>query len=232
MSGTQLERLNPVPLLHHRVHEQLESLIVSRSIPHGARIVESDLAEQLGVSRGPVREALQLLARDGFVDIRPRQGSFVHVPTKKEVADFFDVRRALEVASAGLAAERMKPEDSERLRDSVRVAKAMLAQGDDPSAHRERVQMHAEIARIADNPLLEQMLATIRRRSDWYSPPFDPVMRHDAWIQHQQIADAIIAHDSAAAMELMGKHVDDSRDHFYASISDDAFRSDSAPATG
>jgi DNA-binding GntR family transcriptional regulator len=92
--------------------------------------------------------------------------------------------------------------------------------------------MHAEIARIADNPLLEQMLATIRRRSDWYSPPFDPVMRHDAWIQHQQIADAIIAHDSATAMELMGKHVDDSRDHFYASISDDAFRPDSTPATG
>jgi DNA-binding GntR family transcriptional regulator len=216
--GQQLERLDPVPPLHHRVHEQLEGLIVSRAIPQGARIVESDLAEQMGVSRGPVREALQLLARDGFVDLRPRQGAFVHVPNEKEVADFFDVRRGLEVMSAGLAAERVTDEQAAHLRATLEAGQARLDHGGDPSAYRERVPLHAEIARIADNPLLEQFLANIRRRADWYSPPFDPVMRRDSWAEHVAIIDAIAAHDRPRAEELMGKHIDGSRDHFYASL--------------
>jgi DNA-binding GntR family transcriptional regulator len=216
--GTQLERLDPVPLLHHRVHEQLEALIVSRALPQGARIVESELAEQMGVSRGPVREALQRLARDGFVDLRPRQGAFVHVPTEKEVADFFDVRRGLELTSVALAAQRITAEQATHLRALLKRGNEMLEHGSDPSAYRERVQIHAEIARIADNPLLEQMLANIRRRADWYSPPFDLAMRRDSWHEHESIVEAIIDHDVERAQELMSKHIDGSRDHFYASL--------------
>lgn len=229
--GPQLERLDPVPLLHHRVHEQLEALIVSRSIPPGARIVESDLAQQMGVSRGPVREALQLLARDGFVDLRLRQGSFVHVPTKKEVADFFDVRRALEVASARLAAEKITPEQAHDLQDVLDRGTEMLEHGDDPSKDREHVYLHAAIARVADNPLLEQMLANIRRRSDWYSPPFHPVMRRDSWGQHAAIVAAIAAHDPDRAADLMRDHIDGSRDHFYASLADETPIADVRAAT-
>lgn len=215
-----LERLDPVPLLHHRVHEQLEALIVSRSIPPGSRIVESELAQQMGVSRGPVREALQLLARDGFVDLRPRQGAFVHVPTNKEVADFFDVRRALETASARLAAERISEEQAAELQAVLDRGTAMLEHGDDPSKDRARVHLHAEIARIADNPLLGRMLANIRRRADWYSPPFDPVMRRDSWEQHKEIVAAIRAHAADRAADLMRAHIDGSRDHFLSSVID------------
>jgi DNA-binding GntR family transcriptional regulator len=197
--GPQLERLDPPPLLHHRVHAQLEALIISRSIPPGSRIVESDLAERLGVSRGPVREALQVLARDGFVDLRPRQGAFVHVPTEKEITDFFEVRRVLEVESAALAEQ-------------------ILDAGDDPSADRDRVHMHLEIARISSNPLLEQLLSTLRRRTDWYSPPFDLIRRRESWRRHVEIVDAIAAHDVELASDLMGQHIDASRDQFTASI--------------
>ena len=72
--------------------------------------MESDLAQTLGVSRGPIREALQLLQRDGLIDLRPRQGAFVHLPTLKEIEDFFDIRRALETESARLAARRTTAE--------------------------------------------------------------------------------------------------------------------------
>jgi DNA-binding GntR family transcriptional regulator len=229
VGGPQLERLDPPPLLHHRVHEQLEALIVSRAIPPGSRIVESDLAEQLGVSRGPVREALQVLARDGFVDLRPRQGAFVHVPTAKEIADFFVVRRGLEVESAGLAAQRITPDDVQRLRASLEVAEEILDAGSDPSANRARVHMHAEIARIAENPLLAQLLSTLRRRIDWYSPPFDPLRRRRSWEMHTEIVDAIVARDVALARELMGTHIDASRDQFTASVNADA---SSATASG
>lgn len=207
-----------MPPLHRRVHEQLEALIVTRAIPSGERIVETDLARKLGVSRGPVREALQLLARDGFVDLRPRQGAFVHTPTEKEVSDFYDVRRALEVLSAGLAAQRITDEQAEHLRHTLEAGQDKLNHGDDPSAHRRRVPLHTEIAKIADNPLLTQMLANIRRRADWYSPPFDPVMRRDSWREHVEIVDAIAAHDVDRAAHLMGGHIDGARDHLYASL--------------
>ena len=215
----QLDRLDMAPPLHERVHSQLEALIVSRAMPPGARIVEQDLAEQLGVSRGPIREALKLLARDGFVDLRPRQGTFVHVPTKKEIADFFDVRRSLEVTAAGLAAQRVTPAQAQRLRDLIDVAKGLLAEGKDPSKFRDRAGIHREIHAIADNALLTQLLTNLKRLSEWYSPPFDPVARGDAWHQHIDIVDAIAAGASGRAMAAMAKHVDNSRDHYYAAMS-------------
>lgn len=216
----ELKRLDADPPLFRRVHEQLEALIVGGSIKHGARIVEGELAKRIGVSRGPVREALQMLSLDGFVDLRPRQGAFVHVPTTKEIDDFFKVRRVLEVESAGLAAERIEPQQAQELRRLIDIATEMLESGDDPSTARDRAGMHAKIADIADNPLLSRMLATLRRRSDWYSPPFDPVMRRNAWAQHRELAEAISAHDPERARELMRRHITDSRDHFYASIAD------------
>jgi DNA-binding GntR family transcriptional regulator len=215
-----LKRLDADPPLSSRVHQQLEALIVGRAIKPGARVVEGELARRIGVSRGPVREALQMLSRDGFIDLRPRQGAFVHVPTMKEIDDFFTVRRALEVESAGLAAQCIEPEQARELRHLIDVANEILASGEDPSTNRDRTGMHAKIAEIADNPLLSRMLATLRRRSDWYSPPFDPVMRRNAWSQHRELVDAISAHDSGRARELMSAHVTDSRNHFYASVAD------------
>ena len=143
----------------------------------------------------------------------------MHVPTKKEVADFFDVRRALETASTRLAAERATPEQARELQEVLDQGREMLAHGDDPSKADGRVHLHAMIARIADNPLLEKMLANIRRRADWYSPPFDPVMRRQSWEQHTEIVAAIAAHDVECATDLMRQHIDGSRDHLYASLS-------------
>ncbi len=72
-----IQPLDETPPLRHRIHEQLERLITTGSLAPGTRLVESELAQTLGVSRGPIREALQLLQRDGFIDLRPRQGAFV-----------------------------------------------------------------------------------------------------------------------------------------------------------
>jgi DNA-binding GntR family transcriptional regulator len=213
-----LERLDVDPPLYARVHTRLEALIVGRVLHPGARIAEGDLAERMGVSRGPIREALQILARDGFVDLRPRQGAFVHVPTAKEIADFFNVRRALEVESAALAADRVQPDQAKELYELIDIASAMLESGSDPTAQRDRAGMHAKIAEIAGNPLLARMLSTLGRRSDWYSPPFEVGTRRKAWMQHRDIADAIAAQDRERAVAMMSKHIDGSRDRFYASL--------------
>ena len=99
-----LQRLEGVPPLRDRLRVQIEELIVEGTLAQGTRLVEVDLADRFNVSRGSIREVMQDLARDRFVDARPRLGTFVHTPTPAEIDDFFDILRALESESSRLAA--------------------------------------------------------------------------------------------------------------------------------
>jgi DNA-binding GntR family transcriptional regulator len=207
------QRLEETPPLRERVHDQLESLITSGAFLPGTRLVEGELAANLGVSRGPIREALQLLWRDGLVDLRPRQGAFVHAPDQKEVDDFFDIRRALESESARLAAMKITAEGGAEIRSSLELARQQLEHGDDPSAVGHQVKFHDVITAIADNPVLAQMLGTLGKRTVWYRSPYEPALRRKAWDEHEAIGAAIIGGDSATAMSLMAEHIGHARDH-------------------
>ena len=85
----------PVPL-RQSVYDALIDLIVGGELSPGQHMVETDLAHQLGVSRQPIREALHRMEAEGWVDLRPSQGAFVHVPTDSEVDELLDVRALLE----------------------------------------------------------------------------------------------------------------------------------------
>jgi DNA-binding GntR family transcriptional regulator len=214
----ELRRLDETPPLRDRIYQQLEAMITSGAFTPGSRLVESELAQTLGVSRGPIREALQLLWRDGFVDLRPRQGAFVHVPTRKEIDDFFDIRRALETESARLASLRVTPEMAEDLRASVKLARELLKRGDDPSDVHRRVRLHEALTAAADNPVLAQMLKALDKRAVWYRSPFEPNWRQRSWNEHDAIVDAVIAGDTAAAVAAMAAHIDNAREHLYESV--------------
>lgn len=218
--GETLRRLEETPPLRERVHEQLESLIAAGSLRPGMRLVEGDLAQTLGVSRGPIREALQVLARDGFVDLRPRQGAFVHVPTAKEIDDFYDVRRAIETEAARLAALRITPEAAARLTDVINTAEGLLDRGEDPSSVSDRPSLHVQITIAADNPLLAQMLGTLNRRSTWYMSRFEPRTRRKAWEEHAEIVKAIVSGDGERARRAMADHIQGARLSFLSQAGD------------
>src|SRR5205807_8045731 len=93
----------PVPL-RQSVYDALVDLIVGGELPTGQHLVETDIARQLGVSRQPIREALHRMEAEGWVDLRPSQGAFVHIPTDQEVDELLDVRELLEAETARLAA--------------------------------------------------------------------------------------------------------------------------------
>ncbi|WP_208617141.1 GntR family transcriptional regulator, partial [Streptomyces canus] len=97
----RLERPGP---LRDRVYGALLELITTRALQPGQHLVESELAGHLGVSRQPVREALQRLNTEGWVDLRPAQGAFVHEPTDEEADQLLTVRTLLEAEAARLAA--------------------------------------------------------------------------------------------------------------------------------
>src|SRR5829696_3902617 len=108
------DHIHAVPLREH-VYGRLQELLISRTLAPGDHLVEERLAAQLGVSRGPVREALQRLHRDGWVTLRPRHGAFVNQPTAQQVHEFFEARDVIERTAAQLAAERCTTEDAAAL---------------------------------------------------------------------------------------------------------------------
>src|SRR4051812_42245246 len=91
------------------VTAELRRLILAGVLKPGERLVEDRLAERLGVSRTPVREAIRVLAREGFVEVTPGRGAAVANPPREEAEELFDVRMALEGLTARLAARKVTP---------------------------------------------------------------------------------------------------------------------------
>src|SRR6476646_10902876 len=97
--------------LWQRVYDHLRAEILSGRLGPGAELAEVALAEQLGVSRGPIREAIGRLASEGLVTVRPRRGAVVSSLSKEEFLELYQVREALELMAVKLAVPRLGDED-------------------------------------------------------------------------------------------------------------------------
>src|ERR1700683_1035527 len=138
----------PVPL-RQSVYEALVELIVAGALRPGQHLVESELARQLGVSRQPVREALHRLEAEGWIDLRPSQGAFVHVPTDSEVDELLDVRKLLETETTRRAARLADAEAVARLRAICEEGVVAAAADDVSRAGAAKNAFPAEIAALA-----------------------------------------------------------------------------------
>src|SRR6478672_13616622 len=116
-SEAALRRPAPVEnlTLWQRVYDHLRAEILSGRLGPGAELAEVALAEQLGVSRGPIREAIGRLASEGLVTVRPRRGAVVSSLSKEEFLELYQVREALELMAVRLAVPRLGKEDFEEL---------------------------------------------------------------------------------------------------------------------
>ncbi len=196
------------PGLRERVRDALEDMIIKRTLAPGTRLQETTLAAALNVSRNPVREALNVLARDGWVDLRPRQGACVHEPTDKEIRDFFELRSALQSFAARTASRRATPEDITGLRAICADGHRAVAEGDYDAAAQWNSVLHERIGELADNSMLSQSLDVMKKRLLWYFSPVVRVRGQDSWNEHDRIVDAIEARDGELAAALMLKHTE------------------------
>lgn len=216
----------PVPL-RESVYTAILDMIVSRSLQPGQHLVESELALMLGVSRQPVREALQWLKNDGWVDLRPGLGAFVHTPTVEEADQLLAVRSLLETESARLAATRATDEGVAHLRELCDRGHEALAAEDITTMVELNADLHKEVMKMSGNDVLVELAAQVDRRVRWY---YTPVARHrgeQSWIEHAALIDAIAAGDAARAAEVMAAHTEHTR-RSYLEHRDDA--DDAAPA--
>lgn len=216
--GRSIPPLEPLPrrgMLRDQVAEQLQELIVTGVLAPGERLLETDLAEQLGVSRNPVREALTLIAQRGWVDLRPHHGAVVHAPTPKEVADFFHLRRVLEAEAARLAAARVTPDDLAALRAVHARGIAALDGGDGAELARLNADFHAVITRAADNVMLGEVLDRLKDRLEWYFRPVATARGRDSWDEHAAILAALELGDAERAAEVVIAHTSATADRYH-----------------
>ncbi|MFJ4846241.1 MULTISPECIES: GntR family transcriptional regulator [unclassified Streptomyces] len=211
-SVPKLERPGP---LRERVYEALLELIITRALSPGQHLVETELAGHLGVSRQPVREALQRLNTEGWVDLRPAQGAFVHEPTEEEADQLLVVRALLETEAARLAAANAGAEGLERLDELCRTGEAAVAVDDVDAVVAANAALHAYVMELAGNAVLAELSRQVDRRVRWYYTPVARQRGMQSWIEHRELIDAIAARDAARASEVMRGHTEQTRTSYH-----------------
>jgi DNA-binding GntR family transcriptional regulator len=216
--------IRPAPL-RQAVYDALTDLIINGSLTPGQHLVEAELAERLGVSRQPIREALQRLHTAGWVDLRPAQGAFVHSPTTEECAQLLSVRAVLETHSAHGAAQHATPHDVARLWELQETGLTALAAGDARAIVEANAALHAHITHLSRNAVLAELIPQVDRRVRWYYMPIAKPRGTDAWSEHARIIEAIADGDPDRAEELMRRHTRNTTDFYCKQIAAVAGRS-------
>jgi DNA-binding GntR family transcriptional regulator len=216
----------PVPL-REGVYEALLELITRRHLPPGRHLVESELAEHLGVSRQPVREALHRLSMEGWVDLRPGYGAFVHTPTAEEAEQLFAVRALLETESAKLAALHATASGLERLRALVKEGMDAVASGEGERAVEANAELHRIITEMSGNSVLAELAMRVARRVRWYHGLVVDRRGRSSWEEHARIIDAIAAGAQEEAGELMHEHTERTRRMYLEEVAQDSAASPS-----
>jgi len=206
MATQLIPPLAPSQALRDQAYETLEQLIIDGELRPGQRLAEAELAEQMGVSRNPVREALSVLAHAGWVDIRPRVGAAVHVPTRKEMEDFLWVRTVFKREAAGLAARNADRAGIDELRDLVTRGVAAAERGDQHAASELNSLFHTRVDELTDNLVLQEVLRSLKKRLRWYFAPVARARGMASWRELSLLVDALEAHDPEAAARAMSEH--------------------------
>lgn len=208
----------PTPL-RQAVYDALAEMIASGSLKPGQHLVESELAEHLGVSRQPIREALQRLQTDGWVELRPAYGAYVHTPTAEEVGQLLGVRSVLESYSAYQAAAHRTEDDMARLRELQEAGVAALAADDERALVDANAAFHACIVEISGNMVLAELISQVQRRVRWYYTPIARPRGREAWNEHAALIQAIDDGDTDKAEHLMRLHTERTTEFYRKEIS-------------
>ncbi|MDA8235801.1 MAG: GntR family transcriptional regulator [Clostridia bacterium] len=219
------KRLVPVKLDNYKplreiVFESLREAIINGNLKPGERMMEIQLAEEMGVSRTPVREAIRKLELEGFVVMVPRKGAYVAGISIKDIADVFEIRAALESLAAGLAAERITEEELESLeRSLVKVAEATEA-NDLESIINMDTDFHEILYKASRNERLVQIISNLREQIQRFRTASlaHPGRMKFALDEHKQIVEAISQRDVEGARNLAREHIENAENSMLESI--------------
>jgi len=173
--------------LNEIIADQVGERIIRRTLPPGNRLLETQLARELGVSRGPVREALRLLEKRRLVRILPRRGAVVTDLAPKDIGRLYDVVVPLYQLLAEKTAERWSPDDLPSLYSVIEALNGAAKAGDVAGYYEHNFTFARACAPVVDNPLLDELFRDL-----------EPPLRRVLYLSWRQRADAMDNH-----LELM-----------------------------
>lgn len=189
-----------------RIREQ----ILSGGFKQGEHLVEAKIAEQLTISRGPVREAFKLLRAEGLLNEEPRRGTFVVSLTADDVREIYGLRAALEGRAGRIVARGQDPVVLGRLRELADGIDRAVASGDAAAASRADLAFHEGLCELCGNSRIHEVFMR-------YVPTLRGLLRLDEQVlrsldeislQHRPLVDAIEAGDEEAAARLLNEHAE------------------------
>ena len=200
------------PVLRDRVKDLLLERIASGALPPGSRIVETRIAQELGTSQAPVREALRDLEQLGLVVHEPYRGCSVRAPSAAELLEAFPVRAALEALAARLAAPRVGEDVLERLDALVEAMAEAARTGDALGQSHANAEFHATIVEAAGNATLTRQWSLLEPFARTYLTVTRAHVDLAALAaRHAPIVAALRARDGAAAATAMETHLAEAR---------------------
>jgi DNA-binding GntR family transcriptional regulator len=208
----------PVGLTHlplrHAVLEEIRRRIVAGWWAPGERLFEDQIAADLDVSRNPVREALQALQNEGFVELEPRRGARVAVVSAERARELFEVREVLEGLAAALAARRCSETTLADLRAIVAEGIKTADDGDIARLPSLNTHFHRLIATTASNVMLAEAIERLRHLIEWIYSQRIAQRAPRSWQEHREIVEAIASGDADVAERVARTHIAQARDAY------------------
>ena len=210
-----MARLQPIDLdtyqpLREAVCETLREAIRKGILEPGERLMEVQLAEELGISRTPVREAIRKLEQEGYVIMMPRRGTYVSDISTNDVKEIFEIRSALESLATGLAARRIEPEELETLQNLLVEIEGYIAKNDIEKIVETDIKFHGLLYQVSRNERLvniinnlKEQLARFRTLSMSY-----PGRLQETLEEHSEMVEAIANGDVSAARDAAEHHME------------------------
>ena len=192
------------------VFKTLRQAILKGELEPGERLMEIQLAERLGVSRTPIREAIRKLELEGLVLMIPRRGAEVAKISEKNLRDVLEVRRSLEELAIDLACQRIQEEELETLREAQKEFSAAVAAGDAMEIAQTDEKFHEIIYSGTGNQKLMQILSNLREQMYRYRLEYikDANKRQILLVEHEQILKALSLRHVQEARLAVREHID------------------------
>jgi DNA-binding GntR family transcriptional regulator len=190
----------------------LRELVLTGEIAAGERVNEVGLAQRLGISRGPLREAIRHLASEGLLVLTPNRDAHVPVTDNDGVRALFELRSALESAAARLAAERRTDADLAAMREASAASREAFATGEFP--YRLDLAFHGSLLDAARSPLVAEQVRLAQQRVILLRATKEVAFSHEraSLDDHDALIEAITAHDGDRAAQVMATHLARVRD--------------------
>lgn len=191
-----------------RIYQAVFESVMGQRLAPGTKLPEAALCELFNASRSTVRLALQRLAHDHIVQLRPNRGAIVAMPTPEETRQIFEARRGLEAALVRLAVAHITAADLKALRAQLRAEHEAMHRFDQPAWARLASSFHLKLGELGRNPILQRYLVEMVSRCSLivalYEPPGNACCEHD---EHEAIVKCIERGDADGAVRLMDQHL-------------------------